>query len=486
MFIVRDRDRSRGHALHACVPGYICASFLALCLVGCGSPETEQRTPASSAKTVPASTGPNVVLLILDTLRADALGSYGNPLDASPALDKLAQQGVQFDKVLAQCSWTRPSTASFITSQYPRTVGIYLEKEEILPDSSIVLAEVLKEHGYTTIGLTSNPHLNRSFNFQQGFDEYVDSRIVWRWMPVPEGAEKRGRQSLPTAPSLFKKAIEIIDKTGNDGPYYVRINLMEPHEWVVSPNRPYNMLRPEYQSMFKDSKRRADALQYFQLVRQLTDDIGAFVEQITAKPGWDDTLFVFVSDHGEGLRDHPGIYKSHGHGRLLYETILWVPWIMYRKGWSPNRSHISQQVRLLEMMPTLLDYLDIPAPPDVEGKSLMPLINGTVDQVALPEFMVAETQFRKEKTAVYGPEWKYIRSHEPEKGLAPIELQARGLGKEKGIVTNQIDNFPEASETMKAFLAKWEKEHKEEPPTLPKIPLSDEELELLKSLGYTQ
>ncbi len=70
--------------------------------------------------------------------------------------------------------------------------------------------------------------------------------------------------------------------------------------------------------------------------------------------------------------------------------------------------------------------------------------------------------------------------------MAPIELQARGLGKEKGIVTNQIDNFPEASETMKAFLAKWEKEHKEEPPTLPKIPLSDEELELLKSLGYTQ
>jgi arylsulfatase A-like enzyme len=111
---------------------------------------------------------PNVVLIIIDALRQDKLGAYGFSEETSPEIDRMARQGVRFDSVIAQSSWTRPSIGSMLTSQYPRTLGIYKEKDEVLPHDAVTLAEVLKEAGYTTIGATANANINSSFNFQQG------------------------------------------------------------------------------------------------------------------------------------------------------------------------------------------------------------------------------------------------------------------------------------------------------------------------------
>jgi arylsulfatase A-like enzyme len=115
---------------------------------------------------------PNVVLIIIDTLRQDKLSAYGFPEETSPEIDRMAEQGVRFDRVIAQSSWTRPSIGSMLTSQYPRTLGIYKEMDEVLPDDFVTIAEALKEAGYTTIGATANANINTSFNFQQGFDHY--------------------------------------------------------------------------------------------------------------------------------------------------------------------------------------------------------------------------------------------------------------------------------------------------------------------------
>jgi arylsulfatase A-like enzyme len=127
----------------------------------------------------------------------------------------MARQGVRFDSVIAQSSWTRPSIGSMLTSQYPRTLGIYKEKDEVLPHDAVTLAEVLKEAGYTTIGATANANINSSFNFQQGFDHYIDSNVLYHWMDAPEGGAKRkakaplpsARQCIPSAELGYKRAL---------------------------------------------------------------------------------------------------------------------------------------------------------------------------------------------------------------------------------------------------------------------------------------
>ena len=133
---------------------------------------------------------PNVVLLIVDTLRADKLGCYGFPADVSPEIDALAAQGVLFEHVVAPSSWTRPSIGALVTGRHPRSLGIFKEQNGILPDAVPTLAEVFAKAGYTTIGITANPHLNRSFNFHQGFDHYFDSDVVYSFMAPTAGTAR--------------------------------------------------------------------------------------------------------------------------------------------------------------------------------------------------------------------------------------------------------------------------------------------------------
>ncbi|MFT7465403.1 MAG: arylsulfatase A-like enzyme, partial [Pseudohongiellaceae bacterium] len=145
--------------------------------VACGPSETgdgPDPNPAEEARR------PNVVLIIIDTLRADVLSSYGHSADPSPALSRLTADGVQFDSVISQTSWTLPSIGSMLTSQYPRTLGLYAEFDHALPERFVALAEVLNDHGYATFGATANPNINSRAQFDQGFDEYVDSIYVFR------------------------------------------------------------------------------------------------------------------------------------------------------------------------------------------------------------------------------------------------------------------------------------------------------------------
>ena len=455
-------------------------------------PELELRPPSSAPgkppdrndSLAPPLSRPNVVLIVIDALRADKLGSYGCRQATSPSLDLLAATGVQFDRVLAQCSWTRPSIGSLLTSRYPRSLGLYREEDEMLDGRFEQLAEILRAQGYTTIGLTANPVINSSFNFHQGFDEYIDSDVVFEWMEVPDGGAVHGEKRLPSAASLFDEALRRIDARGRDaGPFYLQINIMEVHEWATK--RPStNLMRPEYGELFPDVP-GDPFVKYLRMVRQATDQLGAFVGCLTALPGWDDALFVILSDHGEGLNDHPGVQISEFHGRLLYDATLDVPWIMFRKGWTPKQARVTVEVRLLDVLPTLLDYLGLPIPAGLDGVSVLPLVNGTGAPVPLPEMMVAETHFRgAEKIAVYGREWKYINSRRPQPGVATYELQARGLGRENGIRTNQFRKQPQAAQALRSYLDRWEKDHPKARPARPTAALSEDAKKQLGAIGY--
>ena len=435
--------------------------LLACALVGCTEPDHR----------------PNVVLIVIDTLRADKLSSYGCERDTSPALTRLSERGVQFDKVISQTSWTLPSIGSMLTSQYPRTLGLYEEDAQMLPDSAETLAESLKRAGYATFGITANPNLNKRYNFQQGFDQYHESLVVFRKSrdEVPEGKLFFRDATLRTAPDIATEVYDFAKRVGDSQPAFVQIDLMEVHEYFNGKLR-----REEYSKYFKNDPLAS----YLQMVRQVTDDLGVFVEQLSAMDGWANTLFVFTSDHGEGLTDHPDVESSRGHGALLYKSHVSVPWIMYNPSWTPLRSHIEQRVRLLDLVPTVLDYVGATPPPGLEGVSMMPLINGQVEQVPMPEFMLSETYFRKfRKISAIGEQWQYVENRKPQGGLPPFEFQ-KWDSKPDGRKTNRLSANKAEARRMQAYITDWESRHKAAKP----VPIEDELDEAtraqLEAVGY--
>lgn len=422
---------------------------------------------------------PNLVLIILDTLRPDMLGCYGCKRPTSPLLDKIASQGALFERVVAQCSWTRPSIGSFLTARYPRELGLYREENEILPGDAATLGKVLKEHGYATFGVTANPNLNKYFNFHLGFDTYLDSNVVFGWMPPEAGTEIRGRVSLPSAPWIYDRVLEFA-RTHADGPCYVQLNLMEIHEWYARDN--YTLRRPEYIAMFPEPG--TPFPKYLQSVRQLTDDTARFIERLAVLPGWENTLFVVVSDHGEGLGNHPSIPKSLYHGWLLYESQVLVPWIIFGTQWKPARARFDQPVRLLELMPTLLDFAGAPAPAGVQGVSLRPLLEGKADRADLPEYFMTETDYRgANKVGAYAAAWKFFDNQAPHMGLPPKELQARGMN-ECGARTDQTAQQPEIAAAMRAYTEAWAAQYAKVAPTAPAQALDAQQVEQLRAVGY--
>lgn len=434
---------------------------------------------AALADASASSTPPNIALIILDTVRADKLGCYGGTQDTSPALDRIAERGVVFDRVIAQCSWTRPSIGSLLTSRYPRSLGLYVEKDEILDERFDTLAKALKRHGYTTFGATANPNLNRVFNFHLGFDEYVESSVVFGWMPNAHLENMRGRVPLPSAPQLFEQSLTFA--AGHpQGPCYMQLNLMEVHEWYVRDS--YSLTRTEYRGILRSSSERFPA--YSEAVRQLTDDTARFIAQLSALPGWDNTIFAIISDHGEGLDDHPGIAKSLYHGWLLYESQVVVPWILYGPRLTVKQPRVRQPVRLLELAPTLLELAGAPPLDGAAGVSLKPLLEGKVDMVELPEYFITETDFRgASKVGAYAAQWKYFENLKSHAGLPPHELQRLGP-RELGLHSDQSALHPELMQTMRPFVERWMEENRKTPATLARQDLSEEEKQQLQAIGY--
>ncbi len=430
---------------------------------------------------------PHVVMIIIDTLRADKLGCYGFEEETSPEFDALAAAGVRFERVVAQSSWTRPSVGSMLTSRYPRSLGLYKERDEVLAERFVTLAEVLRSHGYRTLGVTANPNINSTYNFHQGFDRYLDSNARFGWMRAEPDKPTVGRAGITPARQLFDQVLELAGgdagamsaatpAPGGDAPWYVQINVMDVHEHV----RKRSLTRDELRHRF----RRFENRNYLRAVRQASVDAGAFVAEWLALPGMGDTLFILTSDHGEGLDDHPHVADSSEHGTVLYESNLRVPLVLYHPGSGLEPRTVPADVRLLDLMPTLLDYLDLPVPAEAQGVSLEPWITGSRRQVSLPEYFVAETQFRRfDKVAVRSRQWKYIENRLAHQGTGRFELQEVGRP-EDGKWSNRTRNRRQILRPMREHLADWERRFPRQPATsvAQQVPL--EVREQLEALGY--
>jgi arylsulfatase A-like enzyme len=274
----------------------------------------------------------------------------------------------------------------------------------------------------------------------------------------------------------------------------MQITLMDVHEgrWLV---------RPEFQQ--NDHGRFGLPRGYWDGVRQVSHDIGEFVEALESLPGWGGALFIITSDHGQGLNDHPDVDRSGYHGLLLYGSQTDVPLILYSPPTTPavlarlldrvkGRPRLTPRtvdtpVRLLDLAPTILEYVGLEPPAEMEGRSLLRLVrDGQDPDLALPRFFVSETRFRgADKIAAQTAGWTYIENRDGHAGVNPRELQPRGI-RENGRLTDRIGDEPALARELETLLRRWERSHPARPAEQPSEDVSQDELDQLRAMGYVE
>jgi arylsulfatase A-like enzyme/uncharacterized membrane protein YbhN (UPF0104 family) len=404
-----------------------------LAAAGLGAVIGPQPPAPSAPRAIPAGleSRPNVLLVIVDTLRADALPAYGARELATPTLDRLAAEGTVFEAAFAQASWTKPSVASILTSLYPSS-HTAVHKPSQLPDSVTTVAESFSAFGYTTSGIVTNVNLAPSFNFQQGFDDYAylapdylfgardsSSRLllyeIGRRVAGKLAGAVRPGQAYQPADRVNARAVDWL-AGHQDERFFLYLHYMEPHDpYFTHPDDGGAIARsstPHPPAELRDEMRR----RYDGEIEFFDRELGRLVADLEQRGLWDELLVLVTSDHGEEFQDHGGWW----HGLTLYDEQIAIPlivkWPKSRRG-APARWR--QQVRALDVSPTLLGFAGAPVPPAMQGEDL--LRGNRSERVVFAE----EDHEGNVLEAVRARGWKLIRANEDNRrGLRPLELYA--------------------------------------------------------------
>jgi arylsulfatase A-like enzyme len=298
---------------------------------------------------------PNIVVILIDTLRRDHLPFHGYSRDTAPFLTRLASRAVVFDQAYSTSGWTSPATASLFTSLYPFQhgviVGIQKQREQEyrfhrLPSNVETLAQSLKKAGYSTYAISDNINVSPITGFDPGFD----------WFESASDA---------SAVAVNKRAKKWRSEVTAHAPYFLYLHYLDPHE-------PYLPHAPWFETFMHDDRpalsRRDFEAAYDSEIRFVDDKIAGLFEDY----GWDrNTLVVVTADHGEEFGDH----GHGGHAHTLYSELVNVPLVLYRDVW-PGARRVPHAVSLIDVLPTLREAAGLPPDPRNEGVSLLPLATG--------------------------------------------------------------------------------------------------------------
>lgn len=355
------------------VRGLLLAAILLPGLTACSEPEAPQRPP-------------NIIFILVDTLRADYLGTYGFDGEISPTIDALAAQSVVFDNCLSQAPWTKPSVASIMTSTYPRVHqltnhnGMFWSdaveddglQTGVLPEASVTLAESLKAAGYATAGFLSNPWIAGEFGFGQGFDVYAD--------------DQTGR-SLP-CDIFFAQARDWLETRPADKPFFLYLHLMDVHDPFHAPFTDARALKsatslgadrtlaenpPAYLADYGRTLSLLDwRSKYAANVRSFDRKLSFFLDGLEASGRLDDSWIVFTSDHGEELAEH----DHWAHGFTLHHDQVHVPLFVRAPGGAGGGRRVPNDVQSIDIFPTIVSIAGGDIPESAQGSDLSPLLAG--------------------------------------------------------------------------------------------------------------
>jgi arylsulfatase A-like enzyme len=395
-----------------------------------------------------------VILISLDTLRADRLGSYGYSRDTSPSLDGFADESFLFTNAFSPAAYTLPAHVSMFLSKYPSSHGV-LPPTAIIPEREVMLAEILSEKGLATAGFHSTIYTRAMFGFDQGFDMYehavgnsrqasapdVNEKAV-EWLQehgeerfflflhymdahIPNNEKRPGGGSFwegeklnvdAAANKRRRKALEkILNKAGIEVEIPRRVNRKVLSELKTSLEEQgvYDRVAEEFEELMKshigvfleETEREYVRDRYDDGVAYLDFHLGSLFTELKRLDVWDRSVIIITSDHGEMLFDHRDF---RAHDFYLYNALIRVPLLLRAPGYPGGRS-VENFVSTVDLVPTVLELLKVDYSGDFEGSSLVPLLEGEREGWRRP--LLSETS---RGAAIIADPWKLILDYETE------------------------------------------------------------------------
>src|SRR4051794_10692665 len=397
----------------------------------------------------PASHRPNLILITIDTLRADHVGAYGATTGATPTLDALARGGARFDQVQTAVPLTGPAHATILTGQYPPTHGVRGNVNFTLGSTYPTLATRLQRRGYATAAFVGAYTVAAAFGFNQGFDTFDEE--FHESTPEDNGAERRANE-------VADGALRWLSARAG-GPFFAWLHFYDPHA-------PYDPPPP-----FRD---RFAGRPYDGEIAFADAQIGRVLDALRASGRDRDTTVMVLADHGEGLGDHHELT----HAVLTYQSTMRVPWIVAGPGVTPGRV-VSTRVATIDVVPTALALLGIDADRALLGRDLRPLLAGR--SIASDPFY-QESLFGRLNchwAALRGwvkDDWKLIAGAQPE-----LYNLAADPGEQRNLAASDPDRVRRMSEDLQKGLQRIAPGGDRAQPR----PVSAEQEERLRSHGYT-
>ena len=410
----------------------------------------------------------NVILVSVDTLRADRLSIYDPEGPKTPSLDGMAREGVVFTNMQANSPWTLPSLCTIHTSMYPTAHGVDTMQDR-LDDLRVTLAETLSDAGLMTGAVVSNGWLLEAFGANQGFQvydhmkhrlrtQYWTSNIWFRVMRTFFPDTTR-RQDTGDCSMHVGYAIDFLE-ANRENNFFFWLHVIDPHEpyvardeWIAGAGKKYPSTKiPRLNSGGVVNYRRGVLLNevdrkhvedlYNREVERTDKEIGRFLDRVAELGLLRNTMVIFTADHGEEFWEHQDV--SHGH--TFFTEVMNVPlFIRMPDGYPVAQPRIESQVRLVDVAPTILDFFGLPSMEQAEGRSLLPLIRGEEDAEDWPAFYESMIYYREQKGYSDG-RFKYILDEETG------EDQLFDLAEDPEERRNLVEEDPERRLAMKGVL----------------------------------
>jgi len=395
----------------------------------------------------------NVLVITLDTTRADVLGLYGNKNNLTPNIDRIGQNGIVFKECHAEVPLTLPSHCTIFTGRYPiahqvRNNGVYC-----LSKNELTMAEIFKTRGFQTSAIISSFTLNSEFGLSQGFDSYdedFDSPEVILNFDVEIPADR-----------VYDKFMRWIERNNNQK-FFCWVHFYDPHFPYISHDDGSAGVKQSQWDNYESEVRYADTY------------IGKMADVLQSKKMIENTIVIIVGDHGEAFGEH----GEYGHGIFCYEESLRVPLIVYHPRLFAKGRFVTERVGLADIMPTVLEINRFKRPKNIQGRSLLGLLQGKTEKKKRTFYF--ESMFGSEEnnwtplTGIIYDKYKYISLSERELYDLSIDpREANNLYEEKKDVFRKLDKKLEkiVRSTPTAQLSSKRK-------------LSKSDIERLKSLGY--
>lgn len=373
---------------------------------------------------------PNILVILIDTLRADHLSCYGYQQPTSPNIDKLAEQGVLFERCYSSSSWTLPACTSLMSGLYCFEHGVNTWTSAI-DDQLPWLPQLLQKAGYQTLGVSSNPFLTNKQGFGRGFDVFDDQTVLAaaEWSFPMLDSQYKACVLASTGATATRRAIELLNDRVQNKPFFLLVHYMDCHADYVPPAPWDKKFDPDYQGAITghiQSQHFATNLpardlqhviaMYDGEIAHVDDQVGQLLEQLDALGLTQNTVVILTADHGEEFLEH----GQWAHGHSLYEPAVHVPLIFRWPGLAQPRHRVTSAVSLVDVLPTALDTLKLPVPRNHHGMALTQALQG--GEAPADRSLLMETQLSLPLLAVIRGRQKVISQiHRNPQSVASIE-----------------------------------------------------------------